>query len=114
MEAMINLDGVTTEGGTIIVPSVTLAEDGFVVIHTVLDGQPVVPESIGHAMLSAGKHEDVAVEVNFDPVAGESYVVMLHSDTDGDGTYAFGLGSTDVDTPMKKNGEVVAKQFTAE
>lgn len=114
MGAMIDLDGVTTEGSTITIPSVTLAEDGFVVIHTVLDDQPVVPESIGHAMVSAGKHENVAVEVNFDPVAGESYVVMLHEDTDGDGVYEFGPGSTDVDTPVTKNGEVVLKQFTAD
>lgn len=42
--------------GTVIIPSVTAAEAGFVVIHESKPaGKPVVPASVGHARVKAGE-----------------------------------------------------------
>ncbi|WP_456299650.1 DUF7282 domain-containing protein [Pelagibacterium flavum] len=47
-------DGIQVDGDTLTIPSVLIDEPGFVVIHEVLDGQPVVPASIGHAYVEGG------------------------------------------------------------
>ena len=54
------------------------------------------------------------IELEYAPVSGEDYNVMLHQDTNGNGVYEFGPGSTDVDTPVMQNEEVVMKNFTAQ
>lgn len=114
MQAMVDASGTTSEGNTITVPSVTLPQSGFVVVHAMLDGQPVVPASIGHTAVEAGTTENVSVDLSYAPESGESYMVMLHADTNNNGEYEFGEGSTDVDTPVMMNGEIVIESFTAQ
>lgn len=114
MEAMVDTSGVMSEASTITVPSVTISQPGFVVVHAMLDGQPVVPASLGHTMVEAGMTEDVMIDLSYAPVPAESYTVMLHADTNGNGVYEFGEGSTDVDTPIMKDGAIVMESFTAE
>ena len=41
----------------VVVKSVTAAADGWVVIHAIKDGKPVVPASIGHTYVKAGMTE---------------------------------------------------------
>jgi len=92
-------DGIKVEGDKVTVPSVLIDESGFVVIHEVLDGAPIVPASIGHAYVEAGTSENVEITTDYPLADGADYIAMLHYDTDGDGVYSFGEGMTDVDTP---------------
>lgn len=106
-------EGFTIEGATVTLPRIVAEEDGYVVIHTVLDGQPVAPASVGNAPVPAGVNEDVEVTIDYDFVPGEDYVAMLHAETNDNDTYDFGEGSTDVDTPVTVDGEVVVSGFVA-
>lgn len=92
-------DGIAVDGDTVTIPSVLIDKPGFVVIHEVLDGAPVVPASIGHAYLEAGTSENVEITADYPLSDGADYIAMLHYDTDGDGVYSFGEGMTDVDGP---------------
>lgn len=95
----IEADGIMVDGSTVTVPSILIDKPGFVVIHEVLDGAPVVPASIGHVYIEAGTTENVAVTTDYPLKDGADYIAMLHYDTNGDGEYSFGEGMTDVDTP---------------
>ncbi len=95
----LNIDAENAEvnGTKITFPAVKIDKPGFVVIHAIKNGQPVIPSSIGHTMVEAGDSTDVVVEV--DSTDTEGYLAMLHYDTDGDGVYSFGESRTDVDGP---------------
>ena len=95
----IMLEGATTAGNMVTVPGVEIDMPGFLVVHAVVDGQPVIPSSIGHTMIPAGTTMNVSVPIDSEFMAGSTYMLMLHYDTDGDGVYSFGEGMTDVDTP---------------
>lgn len=95
----IDVEGATIEDGAVVFPSVKIDKDGYVVIHAVENGEPVIPASIGHTAVSAGESENVAVEVEGGAMEGTDYVAMIHYETNDNGTYDFGEGMTDVDTP---------------
>lgn len=97
----------------ILIAEVAAEEDGFIVIHnTNEDGEPVVPESIGAAPVSAGVNEGVAVALDEEITADTILVAMLHSDTDENGIYEYGADNTEVDNPVTLNGEVVSEPFS--
>jgi predicted outer membrane protein len=110
-QAMVAADDQKAEGNTVVVGSVMMPEDGFVVIHSVKDGKPMAPQSIGHTAVKSGGNQDVRVELEYTPQAGEDFVAMLHRDTGQMGTYEFGPGSTDVDLPVMKDGKPVIDPF---
>lgn len=93
----IDAENAMMDGNTLTFPAVKIDKDGFVVIHAVRDGEVVLPGSVGHTMVKAGDSSDVVVEIDDSPA--DSYIAMLHYDTDGDGKYSFGEGMTDVDGP---------------
>ena len=97
----IPVEGISVDGSTVTFPSVLIDKDGFVVVHAMENGAPVLPGNVGHTAVKAGTTENVAVMVD-GLEAGADYMVMLHYDTDGNGEYGFGEGSTDVDTPALK------------
>ncbi|MGJ3264584.1 MAG: DUF7282 domain-containing protein [Salinarimonas sp.] len=109
----IEADGVRVDGAMVTFPSVKIDEPGFLVLHAVVGGEVVVPASIGHVMVPAGTTADVTVTADYPLAAGEDYIAMLHYDTDGDGAYEFGEGSTDVDGPaLNAEGQPYVKPFT--
>lgn len=87
----------------VVVKSVTAAADGWVVIHAIKDGKPVVPASIGHTYVKAGTSENVYV-----PLTGEyeddKVIAMLHVDDGEIGVYEFGADSTENDKPVVVDG----------
>lgn len=93
----IDADNAKMNGSKITFPAVKIDKPGFVVIHAVKGGQPVIPESIGHTMVKAGDSKDVVVTI--ESMSDEGYIAMLHYDTDDDGKYSFGKDRTDVDGP---------------
>ncbi|MBL0933223.1 hypothetical protein [Aliihoeflea sp. 2WW] len=95
----IDVEGATIEGNSVVFPSVKIDKDGYVVIHAVENGEPVIPASIGHTAVSAGDSENVSVEIEGGAMEGTDYVAMIHYETNDNGTYDFAEGMTDVDTP---------------
>lgn len=76
------------DGTEVVVASVTLPADGFVVIHADADGSP--GPVIGHTeLLSEGESTDVAVPLD-EPLAASATVwPMAHIDTNTNGEYDF-------------------------
>lgn len=110
----IESEGIATDGNKVMVPSVLIDEPGFVVLHAVVDGNPIIPASIGHAYVEAGTTSDVTVEADYPLVDGEDFIAMLHYDTNGNGAYEFGEGMTDVDTPaLNAEDKPYVKPFKA-
>lgn len=106
----ITTEGARVEGGSVVFPAVKIDMDGYVVVHAVVDGAPVLPGSIGHTMVSAGDSTDVMVPV--EGLAPGAYVAMIHYETNGNATYDFGEGATDVDTPgMRPDGSPYLVEF---
>lgn len=98
---------------TITVGPITLAQDGWVVVHasnSTMNG-PMVPEIISIPVyLEAGTHNDV--EITFKDSAsvdvGDTVWVMLHNDTGVDAVYEFD-GMNGLDLPIVVDGAVVVK-----
>ena len=96
---------------TVTLNSVTLAQNGFVVVHAFdLNGELVLTPPLGLTYLELGTHENVMVEL--DPALLEEYgysaeskdvLPMLHID-DGNQTYEFPEGP---DTPVMVGEEMV-------
>lgn len=80
-------------------PAVKIDKDGYVVIHAVENGEPVISASIGHTAVPAGDSQNVSVEIEGGAMEGTDYVAMIHYETNDNDTYDFAEGMTDVDTP---------------
>ena len=87
----------------VVVKSVPAAADGWVVIHAIKDGKPVVPASIGHTYVKAGMTENVYVPLTGD-YDGDKVIAMLHVDDGELGVYEFGPGSVANDKPVVVDG----------
>ena len=110
----IAVDGAKVMGDAIVFPSVLIDKDGYVVIHEIKDGTPVIPASIGNTAVKAGTTENVSVTIAGGAKAGTEYLAMIHYETNGNGTYDFADGMTDVDTPgMKPDNTPYALPFKA-
>ncbi len=96
-------------GQSVTVQSVSVDQDGWLVIHAVQDGKPVVPASIGHTYVKAGTTENVAVALTEEAEDGP-LIAMLHVDDGELGVYEFGPDSTDHDKPVVgESGPLVVK-----
>jgi hypothetical protein len=110
----LNIDakGATIQGDTVVFPSVRVDKDGYVVVHAMKDGAPTVPASMGHTAVSAGTTENVVVAIEGGVMPGTEYVAMVHYETNGNGTYDYAPGMTDVDTPgMKPDNTAYSQAF---
>ena len=106
-------DGITVDGADVTFPSVLIDMDGFVVLHEVENGEIVLPDAIGHAAVSAGTTENVTLTADMPLEEGREYHAMIHYDTNDNGEYEFGEGSTDVDTPGERpDGSAYGQMFT--
>lgn len=94
------------EGNKITGVTVTIDKPGYLVIHNKGAGAP--PASLGHIAVPMGKSVDLVVPADapLDPATDIS--LMLHYETNGNTTYDFGPGSTDVDVPVSPNKEVMS------
>lgn len=109
----IDVEGAMIEGESIVFPSVKTDKAGYVVIHAVENGEPVLPSSIGHTAVPAGDSENVAVEIEGGAQEGTDYLAMIHYETNDNDTYDFAEGMTDVDTPgMRPDDTPYALPFT--
>lgn len=105
-------------GTTLTLDHVTLAQDGFVVVHaTDASGDLVLTPPLGLTYLEAGAHDDVEVALHAGELAKYSYeqggtvVPMLHVDANGDGAYQFPDGG-DVPVTRDEGAVVVSIDLT--
>jgi hypothetical protein len=70
-------------------PEVTIEKNGWIVLHPVIDGRPDGDMVSGFTYVPAGTHEDVTIPFNHPAVAGDKFLVMLHSDVDEDRVFDF-------------------------
>lgn len=110
----LNIDakGAMIQGDTVVFPSVRVDMPGYVVVHAMKDGAPMVPASMGHTAIPAGTTENVTVAIDGGVLPGTQYVAMVHYETNGNGTYDYAPGMTDVDTPgMKPDNTAYSQSF---
>lgn len=98
---------------SVTVESVGMPSTGWLVIHAMQDGKPVVPASIGHTYVSAGPSKNVVVPLSASVKAGDKVMAMLHLDTGNVKVYEFGNGSVEVhDKPVLRDGKPVTTIIT--
>jgi hypothetical protein len=90
-ENAIVIDGLTRVGRDFTIAEVTLADDGWLVLHPFSDGRPVGEIYAGATFVPAGTHRDVVVRAQTVPMPAEGtpFLIMLHSDVDHDETFDF-------------------------
>lgn len=107
--AAASADGIVTTpqpaGNTLTVASVTISHNGWLVIHAMKNGKPVVPASIGHVAIKAGTTKDVVVKLSTPTKAGQTVLTMLHVDNGVIGKFEF----PGADHPVMENGKPVVK-----
>ena len=108
----ITTKGLSVSGDTVTLPKVMANQDGYLVIHAVKNGKVQAPQSVGHTMIHKGENDNVAVTIERPLKPGQTYVAMLHKETNNDGKYDFGKGMTKVDTPVMAKGKAVTQKFT--
>lgn len=92
------------DDGTVTIAEAVMADGGWVVIHTAVDGNP--GPVIGFAPLEPGANEDVVVDIDVERATG-SLIAMLHVDDGTPGEYEF----PDADPPLLMDGEMVIQSF---
>jgi hypothetical protein len=91
-------------GESVIVKNVNMPQDGWVVVHEVLDG--FVANALGATRIDAGGYDVVTVELLRPSVPESNYVVTLYAD---DGNKQFEINA---DSPMiDRNGDAIFKEF---
>lgn len=111
----LSVNSQSSNGYAINLNEVTLAQDGFVVVHaTNDDGSLIITPDLGNIFLEAGSHTNVSIELNPGLLAEYGYAdapkdvaPMLHID-DGNGVYEFPAGP---DGPVVVEGEVVVSKL---
>ena len=85
------VEGMTRSGRDFTIAEVTLADDGWLVLHPFADGRPVGEIYAGATFVPAGTHRDVVVRAQTvpEPSEGTPFLIMLHSDVDHDETFDF-------------------------
>jgi len=114
--ASVTVSDQETDGSTVTVDSVTLADGGFVTVHDGSVTEGAVFESVRGTSeyLPPGTHENVTVALDSELEADATLVPMAHRDTDGDQTYDF-LSSEGVDDgPYTASGAPVVATAAAD
>jgi PGF-CTERM protein len=117
VSASVSMDAQASDGHSVVVDRVDLAEGGFVVVHgPSLNAGEVTGSVLGHsAYLDAGVHENVTVRFDEPVRSSQTLIPMAHRDTDGDRNYTFpdadgpytAMGGAVVDTARTSVGAVV-------
>lgn len=100
-------------GGSVTVASVGMPSTGWLVVHEMKNGEPVVPASIGHVYVPAGPSKNVVVPLSTNVKSGDQVMAMLHLDTGNVKVYEFGNDAVEVhDKPVLNDGKIVTAIIT--
>lgn len=95
---------------------VTIANNGWIVLHPVIDGRPDGDMVSGFTYVDAGITQDVAIQVDHPVDAGDKFLVMLHQDVDEDRVFDFVFvedGINVEDTAVFEGTRMIAHVFAA-
>ncbi|KAF0675280.1 DUF7282 domain-containing protein [Profundibacterium mesophilum] len=95
-------DGARFKDDTITFSSVLMDKPGWIVVHAMEDGAPVLPQSVGATMIETGVTTDVEVMIDGGVMKDTGYMAMLHYETNGNDSYDFGVENTMDDGPATK------------
>ncbi|MFC7098814.1 DUF7282 domain-containing protein [Halobaculum marinum] len=109
VSATVSLDTQRSDGKTVVVDSVDLAEGGFVTIHdsTLFNGDALGSVVGTSEYLEAGSHEDVVVTLDSHVVQPETLVAMPHVDSNDNQVYDFVEQEGGADGPYTADGAAV-------
>lgn len=100
-------------GSSVTVASIGMPSTGWLVVHAMKDGKPVLPASIGHAYVPAGPSKNVIVPLSVAVQPGDKVMAMLHLDTGVAKVYEFGNGGNEVqDKPVLRDGKPITAVIT--
>ena len=109
----VSVDDQALINNSITISSITLNENGWVVVHADNGDAPQVPDIISQPVyLPAGSYTNVEVPMKDDVTvaANDQVWVMLHSDTNTEGLYEFDGG--EMDPPIVVNEDIVMQEIT--
>ncbi|MEO0608570.1 MAG: hypothetical protein AAFY82_10095 [Pseudomonadota bacterium] len=95
-------------------PKVVIEDPGFIVLHPVIDGRPNGDMVSGFTYLDAGETEQVTIQIDHPADVGTPFLVMLHSDVDGDRVLDFNFvedGINVADTAVFEGTKMIAHIF---
>ena len=105
-------DGARLVGDVLVVDSVKVASDGWLVVHPVGEGGgPDVSRVLGRAFVQHGTTDRVPVTLDLDGEASGTLYAMLHDDTGEIGRFEFG-GAGTPDQPLMNGGAPVVEAIS--
>jgi PGF-CTERM protein len=107
--AEVVMDDAASNGNTVVVDRVDLAEGGFVTVHdaTLFNGDPFGSVIGTSAYLEAGHHHDVEVRLDEPLTESQTVVPMAHRDTNDNQEYDFVTSEGAADGPYTHEGDAV-------
>lgn len=82
-------DDAVRSGATLSFPEVQIDGAGWLVLHPFENGRPNGNVVAGYAALDGGTSRNVEVTLDAEPATGDMFIVMLHSDANGNGEFDF-------------------------
>lgn len=83
------VEGATREGATFTFREVSIAGNGWLVMHPFKEGRPVGAVYVGATYIKTGTNRDVPITVSEEPAPGTMFLVMLHSDVNENQEFDF-------------------------
>jgi len=114
--ASVGFEDQSSDGTTVVVEDVDLAEGGFVTVHDASLAEGAVIESVRGTSdyLEAGHHEEVAIQLD-EPISDtHQLLAMAHRDTNGNQAYDFVDSGGETDGPYAADGNIVMTQATVQ
>lgn len=109
VSAAVSASAQHSDGTTVTVDRVDLAEGGFVTVHDASLFEGAVFDSVvgTSTYLEAGTHENVEITLDKRLTASQTVVPMAHQDTNGNEMYDFPASEGEEDGPYTANGDAV-------
>ena len=82
-------DNAARDGKILTFSEVTIAENGWLVMHPFEDGKPNGDKYVAATFVAKGKNENVPIEVYKGIETGEQFIVMLHFDSNENEIFDF-------------------------
>lgn len=104
----------SVKNGSVMAATVVASDNGWLVVHKTDEAMKPGPV-IGHAPVSGGVNNDVAVMLSETVEPGQLLMLMLHGEDGGsqEGVFEYTLGSK-LDGPVREDGKLITDVITIE